>query len=82
LEQAAEKPDLIISDVIMPEMGGLALFQALQARQFTIPMILISGHPLNEEIVQLQEAGQLATLTKPPDLNRLAQLVQQMLGAA
>jgi len=78
-EQQATRPALIVSDVIMPEMGGLDLFHALYEKQIRLPMILISGHPQEQEILQLQDKGKIVCLTKPPDLSQLAQLISQMI---
>jgi PAS domain S-box-containing protein len=78
-EQQAIQPALIISDVIMPEMGGIDLLHALYERQVTLPMILISGHPQEQEITKLQDKGEIKSLAKPPDLSQLAQLISEMI---
>jgi CheY-like chemotaxis protein len=78
-EEESVQPALIVSDVIMPEMGGMDLFHALRERQINVPIILISGHPQDQEIKELQEKGELVCLAKPPDLSQLAQLVSKML---
>lgn len=43
---SAQKPDLIISDIMMPNMNGFMLREALKANPETadIPMIMISGY--------------------------------------
>ncbi|MCB8943897.1 MAG: response regulator [Ardenticatenaceae bacterium] len=79
LDQNNFKPALIISDVVMPEMGGIELFHALQRRQLSCPVILVSGHPLDQEIVPLKALGRVDSLAKPPDLSQLAQMVHQMI---
>lgn len=79
LDHDQVKPALIISDVVMPEMGGIDLFYALHKRQISLPMILVSGHPLDQEIMSLKDVGHVQSLAKPPDLSQLAELIQQML---
>ena len=44
LADGAEAPDLLISDVSMPGMDGVALAQALRARFPGLPVLLISGY--------------------------------------
>ena len=81
LDQDHLEPALIISDVVMPEMGGIELFHALQARQLTLPMLLISGHPLDQQILPLKSLGYVESMPKPPDLAQLAQMVYEMIRA-
>lgn len=42
----AEKPDLIILDIIMPEMDGIDFFRKLEETNNNIPVIVISGDTL------------------------------------
>lgn len=71
--------DLVLSDVIMPEIGGVALFHALQELQLNIPFLMITGHAVEEDMENLRKLGLRGWLTKPPDLFRLANLLQQTL---
>ncbi len=70
---------LVLSDVVMPEMGGAALFHALRARGFSTPVILLTGHPMNKEMESLHAQGLAAWLLKPPDIEQLAQAVAHAL---
>jgi two-component system cell cycle sensor histidine kinase/response regulator CckA len=72
--------DLILSDVIMPEMGGIALMHALQDKGFHIPLILMTGHSLQNELDTLMNEGLTAWITKPPRLSALAKLISETLG--
>jgi CheY-like chemotaxis protein len=45
----------------------------------TIPLILLTGHPLGDELEQLQAVGLAGWLPKPPDLENLSQLLAQAL---
>jgi DNA-binding NtrC family response regulator len=71
---------LVISDVIMPKMGGLALLQSLRERGWARPFILMTGHPLDTSLSELQAQGVYMTLTKPIGSATLAQTVTSVLG--
>lgn len=57
LETMDPLPDLILSDVVMPEMSGIALFKTLHQRQMKIPILFLSGHLRGEELDQLRQYG-------------------------
>jgi len=77
LEEHPGEVNLVLSDVVMPYMGGIALFKALRERLLNIPMLLITGHPLQAEMETLQAEGLLGWILKPPTLKQLAQSVSQ-----
>lgn len=62
----------VLSDVVMPEMGGIALAHALRMQGYRQAVILMSGHPLEEETETLREAGVQTWLSKPCTLEDLA----------
>jgi CheY-like chemotaxis protein len=73
---------LILTDLVMPEMGGTALFRALQQRGAAVPVVMLTGHPLQEELQKLQEQGLAGWLLKPPTLERLSEVITQVLAEA
>ena len=81
LEAHRGQIDLVLSDMVMPDMGGIALFQTLRQNGWALPMILISGHPLDRVNDELKELGVAACFTKPPDLNKLVGTIAQTLAA-
>ena len=74
-----ESFDVVISDVSMPEMGGVELLQELLARGADLPVILITGGIPSGRTLALIESGVCQCLTKPilPD-----DLVRAVLHAA
>lgn len=69
-----ERFDLVVSDVQMPVMDGLALLQALSVAESAVPVVLISGSlevPGKEEAIRL---GAFDFLRKPFDLTELRQI--------
>jgi PAS domain S-box-containing protein len=81
LEQAVDDVALILSDIVMPEMGGIALMQELRGRGDLTPIILMSGHPQDEEFEDLGRWANVGRLTKPANVESLARLVFQMVKA-
>jgi two-component system cell cycle sensor histidine kinase/response regulator CckA len=71
---------LVLSDVVMPEMGGIALFRAIRQKGATTPIVLLTGHPMEKELQDLQAEGLSAWLIKPPALEQLAQVIAQALN--
>lgn len=72
--------DLIVSDVIMPKMGGVAFVQALRQRGLDTRVIFISGHPLDMSLADLQTLGIYEVLPKPIDPVRLSQAISAALS--
>jgi len=63
----AEPPDLVLSDVMMPELGGLGLLRELRAdpRTSAIPVVLLSARSGEEFTVEGLQAGADDYLVKP-----------------
>ncbi|MBI4964578.1 MAG: response regulator [Desulfomonile tiedjei] len=82
LALARKKPDLIISDVIMPEMDGFEL--ALATRQdrnlCDVPIMLLTALTDTQDIIRGLEAGVDYYLTKPYDNDYLLARVQAILS--
>jgi two-component system cell cycle sensor histidine kinase/response regulator CckA len=70
---------LVLSDVVMPRMGGKALFHALREKGWQTPVILLTGHPMDKELEELRAQGLSAWLTKPPSIEHLAQVLADAL---
>jgi FixJ family two-component response regulator len=61
----------LVLDLSMPEMGGLALQQALAARASALPIIFLTGHGDIDTGVRAMKLGAADFLTKPVDDERL-----------
>ncbi len=70
---------LVLSDVIMPVMGGPALFRALKEIDPEVRMIMLTGHTMHTDIQLLLTEGMLGWLRKPPQVEELARLVADSL---
>ncbi len=70
---------LVLTDVTMPETGGMALAQILRKRSSTIKVVALTGYPLEEEAEELLAQGVVDWLQKPLNLKQLAQIVSRSL---
>ena len=74
-------PDLIISDIVMPEISGYQLCRELKSRIKTshIPIILLTGKTGEESIIHGLETGADDYVTKPPNINILIARVRNLI---
>ena len=80
LTTEADEVDLVLSDTVMPEMGGIALYHAIREQKLNIPVVLLTGHPLSKEMESLQTLGLSGWLPKPTDLVTLSYLLAEALA--
>ena len=74
-----ENPDLIISDILMPEMSGFEMFEKLKKNDKTkaIPLIFLSAKGEKEDIKTGMNHGAQDYLTKPININDLLSAVEK-----
>jgi CheY-like chemotaxis protein len=77
----AELPDLILLDVMMPDMDGYQVCQELKRRETTraIPVIFITAETTKRGKLEGLESGAVDYLTKPIDLDETLARVQTQL---
>jgi CheY-like chemotaxis protein len=78
----AEQPDVILLDVMMPDMDGPATFHKLQADPETlhIPVILLTAKVQSTDRRQFTDLGVKGVIAKPFDPLTLAEEVARLLG--
>ena len=74
-------PGVVLSDLRMPGMDGLALFDRLAALDPELPVILLTGHGDVETAVAALKRGAYDFLTKPVGLGQLAAALNRAAGA-
>ena len=80
LAQMAELPsDLVLTDLDMPEMGGMGLLAAAREHHPSIPVIVATGAQELASAVAAMHAGAENYLTKPLDLDAVLVAVQRAL---
>lgn len=78
----AQRPQLVITDLKMGGMDGLALFDEIQRRAPTLPVIVLTAHGTIPEAVDATRRGVFGFLTKPFDGKALLEQVEQALRLA
>jgi DNA-binding NtrC family response regulator len=71
------RPAIIVSDLVMPRMGGLDLLRALKDQLSDITMILLTAQGTVESAVEAIKDGAYDYLTKPVDPQRLQILLKK-----
>lgn len=67
----ADKIDIVLCDIKMPEMDGIEVLQKLMEKSPEVPVIMISGHGNVDTAVDAIKKGAYDFIEKPLDLNRL-----------
>jgi len=77
------RPDeikLVLTDITMPEMGGIALCKALRTRNEAIKVIAMTGYPLKMQTEELLAECIVGWMSKPFSIEKLAHIVSQALN--
>jgi len=71
------EPDVLITDVRMPGMSGIALLERLRNTRPDLPVIVITAHSDLENAVAAYKGGAFEYLPKPFDIDEAVELVQK-----
>jgi two-component system cell cycle sensor histidine kinase/response regulator CckA len=80
LEERAGEIDLVVSDVVMPEMDGPTLLKEMRKRNPNLKIVFVSGYAEDAFEKNLPEGGQFAFLAKPFTLKQLAAVVKETMS--
>lgn len=72
-----ELPDVVITDLRMEEMNGLALFEKIHTDWPSLPVIILTAHGSIREAVEATQKGVFSFLTKPVDKDELVTTLTQ-----
>jgi len=78
-----KRVDLIVTDLNMPEMDGIALVDGLAERGIidTVPVVIMSTDSSEDRVTQLRSKGTRGYLRKPFTPNMVRQVLEHVLGA-
>ncbi|MBA3259855.1 MAG: PAS domain S-box protein [Gemmatimonadales bacterium] len=82
IERASVAPDLVVSDVVMPEMDGAELAAALRRSHPELPVLFMSGYNESEVLRHGVGQGIVKLIRKPFGLAELNEQVRQILATA
>jgi two-component system cell cycle sensor histidine kinase/response regulator CckA len=80
LERCGGSVDLVVSDVVMPEMDGPTLLKEMRKRNPELKIIFVSGYAEDAFQKHLPEHGQYAFLPKPFTLKQLVAAVKETMA--
>jgi len=69
--------DVVVSDLVMPEMDGLELLAILRERDLDVPMIFVTGSPHLDTAVRAVDGGAFRYLVKPVPPTVLEEAVER-----
>jgi two-component system cell cycle sensor histidine kinase/response regulator CckA len=79
-EQHGGDVDLVVSDVVMPEMDGPTLFKELRQRNSALKIIFVSGYAEDAFQKSLPDPEQFNFLPKPFTLKQLVAVVKETMA--
>ena len=66
-----ERPDIVITDILMPKISGLELLKILREQDEKLPIIILSAHSDTHKLLQAIEFGATRYFIKPLDPDEL-----------
>jgi CheY-like chemotaxis protein len=76
--QETFQPDVVLTDLFMPEMGGDDLTSLLRARGVTCPIIGMTAAAIGDERTRFEQAGTDRVLTKPVSTGQLLDVLEEL----
>ena len=78
----AERPDLVVADVRLPDGDGLDVVLAARRLSNPPPVIVVTGYPSEASRREAMKVGAAAFLAKPFSLAAFVELVQKLLTSS
>ncbi|TRY32147.1 nitrogen regulation protein NR(I) [Aliiglaciecola sp. M165] len=79
---SGQQPEVIVSDIRMPQMDGMALLSEVHSHFPDIPVIIMTAHSDLDSAVNAYQSGAFEYLPKPFDIDEAVSLVQRALAHA
>jgi len=73
-----EKPDGVILDIVMPEVGGIEALQVIKEVNPEIPVIMLSSAGTSQKLMETLKLGALDFIQKPYNSEQIKQAVEKI----
>jgi len=73
--------DAVFMDLVMPGLSGLAVLAQIRKHHPLLPVVVISGHAVDETAAKAKELGAVAVLEKPSTLAQLSEILSTLRSA-
>ena len=78
LMDVQEKPDGVILDIVMPEVGGIEALQVIKEVNPEIPVIMLSSAGTSQKLMETLKLGALDFIQKPYTSDQIRQAVEKI----
>lgn len=79
-KNSPESFDIILMDIMMPEMDGLQATQVIRSFDHDIPIVAMTANAFAEDKIKAKKAGMNAHVSKPLDKDKLIQVISKLCG--
>ncbi len=77
LDEGTDEPDVVVADMMMPEMNGVELLETLQERELDVPVIIMTAHSSVQTAVEAMRQGAFHYIQKPVNLEEMRALLEK-----
>ena len=70
-------PDIVITDINMPEMDGIQMASAIKSIKDDVKFIVLTGYSDTKYLDKLDELGVYALIVKPVDIGNLFAMIEK-----
>lgn len=78
MQNLMDKPDGVILDIVMPEVGGIETLQVIKEINPEIPVIMLSSAGTSQKLKETLELGALDFIQKPYNSEQIKQAVDRI----
>ena len=78
----ADRPDVVLCDLVMPGLGGFEVLTRLRAAGTAVPVVVVTGGGSTEQAIRAMACGACDYLLKPLDVPRAMRTVRRILDSA
>jgi len=80
IKVVSEKPDCIVTDLLMPEMNGFEFMETLKEKQLHYPIVVLTADIQEQTKERCLNMGAVEVLNKPPKQEELEMAITSAVG--